>query len=77
MENINEIKKRFKDEWVLVEVIEKDNLNRPSKGKVITHSKNRNEIYDALKKARGKHTYQFHTGRTLERGYAAAFNQNG
>ncbi len=73
METIEEIKKKFRDEWVLVEVLEKDELNHPTKGIVITHSKNRDDIYDALKETKGKHTYQFWTGKIPDKGYAVAF----
>ncbi len=73
MESIDEIKKKFKDEWVLVEVLEEDELNQPTKGRVIAHSRNRDEVYDALKGTKGKHTYQFWTGKIPEKGYAVAF----
>jgi len=73
METVDEIKERFKDEWVLVEVLEKNELNQPTKGRVIAHSRNRDDIYDALKGTKGKHTYQFWTGEIPDKGYAVAF----
>ena len=73
MLTINEIKKKFKDEWVLLEILEEDELNQPTRVKLITHSKNRDDIYDALKNTKGKHTYQFWTGKIPEKGYAVAF----
>ena len=40
MENINiqEIEQQFNDEWLLFEVYETDEMNRPTKGKLIAHS---------------------------------------
>ena len=66
---IKQIKKEFDDEWVLVEVIE---LGETIKGKVITHSKARDEVYDALKKNHG-YTHVFFTGEVPKKGYAFAF----
>ena len=43
---IEEIKGKYKDEWVLVEVLEEDELNRPMNVRLIAHSKNRDDIYD-------------------------------
>jgi len=73
MEDIKEIKKRFKDEWVLIEVMGTDNLNQPRKGKVISHSKNRDDTYEAMKKSRAKHLAHFYTGKIPKKGYAVAF----
>jgi len=39
MVKIEEIKKRYRDEWVLVEVIEEDELGQPIDVKLIAHSK--------------------------------------
>ncbi len=73
METIEKIKKKYKNEWVLLEVLEENELNQPTNGKIIAHSKNRDDIYDALKGTKGKHTYQFWTGEIPEKGYAVAF----
>jgi len=73
METIEKIKRKFKKEWVLVEVLEENELDQPTKGRIIAHSKNRDDIYDALKETKGKHTYQFWTGKIPEKGYAVAF----
>ena len=69
---IEQIKKEFDDEWVLVEVIEENELGETIKGKVITHSKARDEVYDALKKNHG-YTHVFFTGEVPKKGYAFAF----
>lgn len=73
MESIDEIKKKFKDEWVLVEVLEKDELNQPTKGRVIAHSRNRDDTYDAMTKTKAKYLYHFYTGEIPKKGYAVAF----
>jgi len=72
--NIEEIKKQYKDEWVLVEVLEEDELNSPIKVKLIAHSKNRDDIYDKLEGIESKkHIATFYTGEIPEKGYAVAF----
>jgi len=73
IQTIEEIKKKFKDEWVLMEVFEKDELGQTKSGKVIAHSKNRDDTYAALKKTMGVHTLHFYTGEIPEKGYAVAF----
>jgi uroporphyrinogen-III synthase len=72
---IEEIKKRYKDEWVLVEVLEEDEIGQPTEVEVIIHSKARDEIYEALKETKRKYTYQFYTGEIPKKGYAVAFNE--
>ena len=76
MGTIEEIKKKFKNEWVLIEVLEKDNLDRPIKGKVISHSRNRDDTYNAMEKCQAKHLYHFYTGKIPKKGYAVAFDIN-
>jgi len=50
MTTAEEIKKTYKDEWVLVEVINEDEKGSPTKVKLLAHSKARDEIYDVLKR---------------------------
>ena len=73
METIENIKKRFKNEWVLVEVLEKDKLNQPIKGKVIAHSKNRDDTYDAMTRTKARDIAHFYSGKIPIKGYAVAF----
>jgi len=74
MELIEEIKERFKDEWVLVEVLERDEMNRPTKGRIIAHSRNRDDTYNAMATVEAKHLYHFYTGDIPKKGYAVAFS---
>ena len=69
---IEEIKEKYRNQWVLVEVLEEDELQRPVKVKLITHSKTRDEIYEALREYKG-YTYHFYTGRIPKEGYVVAF----
>ena len=59
MELIEEIKERFKDEWVLLEVLERDEMNRPTKGRIIAHSRNRDDTYNAMATVEAKHLYHY------------------
>lgn len=73
MKTIEEIKKKFKNEWVLVEILERDELNQPTKGRIIAHSRNRDDTYDAMRRTKAKHLYHFYTGQIPKKGYAVAF----
>ena len=54
IEDIVKIKRRYPKEWLLLTHIVTDELTRPVQGKLVAHSKNRDEIYDRLSKMRGK-----------------------
>ena len=71
-----EIEKKYKDEWVLVEVLKEDELGEPTEVKVIAHSKNRDDTYAAMKRAKGKYTYHFYTEKIPQKSYAVALNLN-
>lgn len=45
---ISEVKKKYKNTWVLAEVLKEDELNQAVEVKPITTSKDKNEIYDKL-----------------------------
>ena len=70
---IEELKKQYKDEWVLLEVIKVDELGQPIEVNLISHSKNRDDIYEALKKTKVKDVATFYTGEIPKKGYAVAF----
>ena len=53
VEDIVRIKRRYPKEWLLLTNITADKLTRPVKGKLVAHSKNRDEIYDRLSRYRG------------------------
>ena len=46
--NIAEVEKQFQDEWLLFDVTETDEVDRPVKGKLMCHSKSRDEIHEVL-----------------------------
>lgn len=72
--SIEQIKDKYKDEWVLLEVLEEDDLGRPIRARIIAHSRNRDDIYDELKNIeKGKHVATFYTGEIPKKGYAVAF----
>lgn len=73
MKSIEEIKEEYKDEWVLVEVIEENERGEPTKVELIAHSKCRDDTYDAMSEASAKYLYHFYTGEIPKKGYAVAF----
>ena len=54
IELISRVKKRYPKEWLLLTNVVADELTRPIKGKLVAHSKNRDEIYARLKQVHGK-----------------------
>lgn len=69
---IAEVKQQYKDEWILGLVLKKDELGQPIDIEVISHSKNRDDIHQRMKRERG-HTYIFYSGEIPLEGYAVAF----
>jgi len=72
--HIKDIKQKYRNEWVLVEVLKEDKKGNPVNVKLIEHSKDRDNTYAAMKKYAKKYTYHFFTGRIPEKGYAVAFS---
>ncbi len=60
--DINQIKNQFKDEWLLFEVQETDELKNPVRGKLLAHSPSRAAIYEFLGKNPCPHFYIVYTG---------------
>ena len=48
--DIDEESKKHEDEWVLFEVTETDEMNRCVKGRLLCHSKSREEIHQVAMK---------------------------
>jgi len=71
---MTEIKKKYKNEWLLVKVVNENKLNEPVKGSVITHSKNRDDIYEKMKKLpKGFRVATIFTGKIPPKGTVFAF----
>ncbi len=71
--DIGEIGERYKDEWVLVEMLKEDENGNPVEVRLIEHSKNRDDTYEAMTKTKAKRIYYIYTGKRPEKGYAVAF----
>jgi len=71
---IEEIKRKYRDEWVLAEVIEEDESGQPTEVKLIAHSKSRDDTYEAMRKTKAKDIAHFYTVEIPKKGYAVAFN---
>lgn len=71
--HIEEVKRKYQDEWVLAEIMEEDELGRPIQVQVLAHSKNRDETYQAMKAQKSRYTYHFYSGEIPTEGYAVAF----
>jgi hypothetical protein len=63
---LNEIKKKYRDQWVLVEYSKLDKDLRVKDGKVIAHAANKEDIYKALLHTRGKNVAVEYCGKIPE-----------
>lgn len=71
---IEEIKKKYKNGWVLAKVLRENKLNQVVEAEVIFHSKNKEDVYQALGRVKkGEHICTFYTGEILPKGMAFAF----
>lgn len=72
--HITSLKKKFKNQWVLAEVLKEDKLNHIIEVRPITHSKNRDEVYEALSRVkRNIHVATIYTGKIPPKGMVYAF----
>lgn len=71
--NLSNIEKKYKNEWVLVEVLKEDKIGKSVDVKLLAHSRNRDDIYNKLKRIKGKYVSTFYTGKIPKKGYAVAF----
>jgi hypothetical protein len=60
---IKEIKARFRSEWVLVEDPQTTESLEVTAGKVLWHSKDRDEVYRKARELRPKHSAILFTGK--------------
>jgi len=73
--DIEELKRTYKDEWILAEVLEVDEEGAPKRVRLIKHSKSRDEIYQELDNVEeGRHICTLYTGKIPKEGYAVAFH---
>ncbi len=59
--DIEEEAEKHKDEWVLFEVTEVDEVDTPIKGRLLYHCKTREEMHREAMKHRDEDTYVFST----------------
>ncbi len=62
MLTLTEIKKQFDNEWILVGDPEYDQDNEIIRGKILYHSKNRDDIYAKAMELRPKRSASLYTG---------------
>jgi hypothetical protein len=71
---IEKIKKKYKNEWLLIKVTITDEKDQSIQGKLLVHSKNRDEVYEAQKGLRDDF-YITYSGELPKKGFAVAFNE--
>ncbi len=70
---IVEVKKKYPSQWILGRILKRDKQDQPVELKILAHSKDREETYEALKTTRAKNLAHFFTGPIPKKGYAVAF----
>jgi len=71
--SIEGLKRKYKNEWLLIEVSHTDARGKPMQGKLVFHSKQRAKIYEKQRCLKGN-LYIVYSGRVPQKGYAAAFS---
>ena len=66
--DIAEAAKDYKDEWLLFEVTEVDELDQAVKGRLLFHGKSWSDLHTEAMKVRDMDTYAFFTGPAVPRG---------
>lgn len=69
--SIEEVKQRYKDEWVAVRVTERDVAGQPSKVKVVSHNPSRYKLMDTV--IEEKEICIIYAGSTPHEGYMVMF----
>ncbi|MHC4253153.1 MAG: hypothetical protein ACYS9X_28875 [Planctomycetota bacterium] len=60
--DITEETKKHEDEWLLFEVIETDDHDRPLRGRLLAHSKDRDDVHEVVMKHMGLDLQTIYTG---------------
>jgi hypothetical protein len=63
---LSEIKKKYRDQWVLIDFSKLDKDLRVKDGKVLAHAANKEDIYKALVHTRGKNIAVEYCGKMPE-----------
>jgi len=60
--NIAEEREKYRDEWLLFEVVELDERQWPVRGRLLCHSKSRDEIHGVAMQHRDRELQTLYTG---------------
>jgi hypothetical protein len=71
--SIKDLVRKYQDEWLLIRVRGIDEVDRPTTGELVFHSKNRDEVYEKQRKMKGD-LYITYSGKIPRKGYAVAFH---
>lgn len=72
--NVEKIKEKYKDEWLLIKITAADERDQAVEGELILHSKNRDEVYEVQKSLKGD-LYITYSGELPKKGIAVAFHE--
>ena len=73
-EPIEKIRKRYKNEWLLIELDKVDErVLKPKTGWLVRHSPRKEDLFEAIKTHPGCRLYMDYSGPVLPAGFQAAF----
>jgi hypothetical protein len=70
-DTIERYKQEHPDEWVIVEVLERDDIGRVKEARLLGHSRNKDEVDKIMMEHEGL-TFTFFSGEIPQRGHAFA-----
>lgn len=72
---ISELKKKYKNKWVLAQIVKEDKFHRALDVKPIVVSSDRNQVYEQLDKLKkGAHVATIYTGEIPPKGFVYTFH---
>jgi hypothetical protein len=72
MAKIDELRKRYKGQWLAIDVT-KEKGGRAIEGRLVLHTTDREKLWRSVPVSRKRKLYVTYAGPILDRGYAAAF----
>jgi len=71
VDTIEQLKQKYPDEWIIVEVLEEDEKGNILDSRLVTHTKDKEEVLRINKEYKG-YIYTFYTGEIPRKGHALA-----
>jgi len=76
IERIEELKNKFKDEWLALKVIKENEAGQVVECELIAHNRNKRDLHRKLREKEVQGVYITYAGPIVKPEYAVMFNEN-